>query len=252
MISHKNFKLYIDKNYQTVCKAAALHIVSHVKTTPRSILGLATGDSPKELYKSMVFYSQTMNVSFSKVLTFNLDEYIGLEENSKDSYQFFMNEHLFKHLDIDLSHTHFPLVHQNIETSLRHYQTLLETHSIDIQILGIGTNGHIGFNEPGTPFNSKTHIANLTESTLKNNQKHFKDQAHLPSQAMTMGIDEIMRAKKIMLFASGKHKKKPIDDMVNGPISIDFPASILQTHPNVELYLDLDAAEDLLKLLEIE
>jgi len=242
MIKIKNFKIYIDNSYQTVCRAAAMRIVSHVKTTPSTVIGFATGNSPKQLYKYIIEYSKLMNVSFQQVRTFNLDEYVDIPQDSTDSYRTYMNEHLFNHLDFSSELIHFPETNRSIDQAILEYQSLLNLYPIDIQVLGIGHNGHIGFNEPGTIFESKTHLSKLTPSTLNANRIHFADKM-IPTHAITMGIQEIMQAKEIILVANGKSKKKPIHQMVHGALTIDFPASILQLHPNICLYLDAEAAE---------
>ncbi|MDI6452419.1 glucosamine-6-phosphate deaminase [Peloplasma aerotolerans] len=240
-----NFNIFIDKSFDSVCELAAQEILDFIKKKPNAVIGLATGNTPKGLYKSLVKKAKEQNVSFKQVTTFNLDEYVGLDEKSSDSYNVYMQKHLFQHLDFDENRIHLPSLSKDIEQNIDDYQKLLSEHKIDIQILGIGSNGHIGFNEPGTKFDSKVHLADLTESTIYDNQIYFKDTNNIPKQAITMGIDDIMKAGKILLLASGSNKRKTIKTLIDGQITESFPASILKKHPLVYIYLDHHAALDI-------
>lgn len=243
MIKIKNFNIHEDLNFDTVCKAAALHIVSFVKNKPDAVIGFATGKTPKLLYKNIVIYAQEKKVSFKHVKTFNLDEYIGLPEDSKDSYRYYMHQHIFSHLDFNPFNIHFPNTSIDLEKAIIEYQKALDTHQIDIQILGIGKNGHIGFNEPGTSFEETTHLSILHPMTLKDNESEIKHTDFQPKKALTMGIKDIMKSKLLIVLANGSHKSEPIHRMIHGPITSDFPASILQKHPHVYVYLDKQASE---------
>ena len=234
-------KIIIDKK-EVLDKLAAKEIIDLVNTNPKAVLGLATGSSPIGLYKNLILDHQTNKTNYKNVITFNLDEYYGLPINHEQSYHTFMYETLFKHLDINLNNTNFP--------DLEHpesYTELLNKNQIDLQILGIGSNGHIAFNEPGTSFDSTTQYVLLAESTLKDNARFFDSIDDVPKKAVTMGLKDIMMAKKIILLAFGKNKSEAINLLVNGAKSEDCPATILQDHPDLTLYLDEEAASLLKK-----
>lgn len=218
-------------------KLASKEIISLVKEKPNAILGLATGSSPVGLYENLIADFKENKTSYENVVTFNLDEYVGLPINHEQSYHSFMYETLFKHLNINLDNTNFPDL-----DNPKSYTKLLKQNQIDLQVLGIGSNGHIAFNEPGTSFNSTTQYVNLAESTLKDNARFFASIEEVPKTAVTMGLKDIMMAKKIILLAFGKNKASAINTLVNGKKSENCPATILQDHPNLTLYLDEDAA----------
>ncbi len=232
------------KNYRDLSLQVGIDIEYQVSRTSKLVLGLATGSTPKGVYE----YLKSSTVDFSEVRTFNLDEYVGLEPefNSrlkgkkgygvpkhKQSYYYFMNEHLFN--EVKFKRSFFPG-----ESQSDTYDSLIDAcGGIDIQILGIGTNGHIGFNEPGTSRDSLTHVVDLTENTIKDNSRFFDLIDEVPKQATTMGIESIMRAKQIYLLANGKHKKDILEKACYGEVTSDIPASYLQEHKNVEvLYCD--------------
>ena len=217
-------------------------IIDLINKNNNCILGLATGSTPEGVYKLLVEAYNKKEVSFQNVKSFNLDEYVGLEETHNQSYRYFMNNHLFNHIDIKLENTHIPS-NKDDENNLEIYdQKIKEAGGIDIQILGIGSNGHIAFNEPGTSFNSNTHIVTLKESTINDNSRFFNSIDEVPKQAITMGLNSIMQAKKIILIAFGKNKQEAIYKMMALDPSEELPASILQNHPNVTIYCDEDAA----------
>ena len=206
------------------------------------VLGLATGSTPEGVYANLIKANQEGKVSFKDVTTFNLDEYVGLEETHPQSYRYFMNDHLFLHVDIDLNRTHVP-GNKGDENDLSVYdENIAKCGGIDLQLLGIGSNGHIAFNEPGTPFDSLTHIVTLKESTIKDNSRFFNSIDEVPTSSITMGLKSIMNAKKIILMAFGKNKAQAICTMFTKEPNIDLPASILQNNNDVIIYCDEDAA----------
>ncbi|MDQ0219880.1 glucosamine-6-phosphate deaminase [Peribacillus cavernae] len=228
------------KDYKAMSKKAAETILEKVRTNPAIILGLATGNTPAGTYANLIEDHKTNQISYKQVTTFNLDEYIGLAGDNPNSYRYFMNDILFNHLDVEMSGTHIPRGDtKGIQEECQLYEQLIENYGgIDLQILGLGSNGHIGFNEPGTPFDSKTHIVNLTDSTRKANASFFDKQENVPFQAITMGIATIMRSKEILLLISGDKKKEAVDRLLHGDIDESFPASVLKRHPDVTIIAD--------------
>ena len=232
---------------QEISKLIAEEFIKQVNAKPNSVLGLATGTSPLGVYANLVKANKEGRVSFKDVATFNLDEYIGLDGTHNQSYRYFMNENLFNHIDIDKSRTHVLKGVGDYEAYLAQYDDEIASFGgIDLQILGIGSDGHIAFNEPGTPFNSLTHIAELAESTIVDNSRLFNDISEVPTKAVTMGLQSIMNARKIVLIATGKNKAKAIKDLLTGPITEEVPCSILQQHPDCTIYVD-EAAYSLVK-----
>jgi len=226
-----------------LANAATAEIVEAVRRNPKTVLGLSTGNSPIRVYEMLIQDHKTNGTSYKDVITFNLDEYVGLDGGSEQSYRYFMDKFLFKHIDIEPTNTHVPSGLGNLAENCESYEQLIKAvGGIDIQLIGIGTNGHIAFNEPGTPFDSKTHIAALSIETIAANSKYFESEEAIPKQAVSMGIQSIMDAKRIIMVAFGKSKAKPIAGMVNGPVTTALPASILQKHPNVSILLDKEAA----------
>ena len=205
-------------------KKVGVGIENQFEKNPTSVLGLATGSTPIGLYQ----YLSNSKVDFSKTFSFNLDEYMDLPFNHPQSYEHFMEENLFAYKQFRKSY--FPS-----EKNYRNYDVMIQRFPIDIQILGIGTNGHIAFNEPGTSKDSLTHVVDLTENTIKDNSRFFDSIEDVPKQAITMGIKSIMSAKKIYLLANGKHKKEILEKSVYGEITSEIPASFLQEHKNTEV-----------------
>ena len=203
-------------------------------------LGLATGSSPTALYQKMV----ESDLDFSKLYSVKLDEYVGLAPDHEQSYHAFMQEHLFNAKPLKESFLPDGMA-EDLEQAAKDYDDILSQHVIDLQILGIGSNGHIGFNEPGTSFDSQTHVVDLTDSTIEANSRFFTSRDQVPTKAISMGIASIMAAKKIILFAYGDKKANAIFKMVNGPVTEEVPASVLQHHPDVTLILDQAAAAKL-------
>ena len=206
------------------------------------VLGLATGSTPETLYQEMV----KSDVDFSHCVSINLDEYIGLSGDNDQSYRYFMNSHLFN--DKPFKATYVPNGEaEDLAAECRHYEEILANHPIDIQILGIGENAHIGFNEPGTPFDAPTQVVELTESTINANKRNFEKIEDVPTTAISMGIGSIMKSKKVILIAYGEAKAEAIANTINGEMTTDVPASVLQNHPDVTIILDDAAASKLAK-----
>ena len=236
-------KVIITENYQEMSEKAGEIIVEIVKNNPKAVLGLATGSSPIGTYQYMIKDHKENGTSYKDVSTVNLDEYVGLTPDHNQSYAYFMRDNLFNHVDIDLANTNLPQGSaSDLEAECDRYNALLSTLQQDVQVLGIGSNGHIGFNEPNTPFDSVTHVVDLTESTIKDNSRLFESIDEVPRQALSMGVKNIMNAKCIIMVVSGKNKAAAVKGMVNGAITPDLPASVLQLHPNVILVCDKDAA----------
>ena len=207
---------------------------------PEAVLGLATGSTPIGLYKCMIADYKAGAVSYKNMTSINLDEYVGLPVTHPESYRSFMNRNLFDHIDIKPENTHVPDgLAEDLQKAADEYTAFAAAHPIDVQILGIGANGHIGFNEPGTPFDSHTHVVTLKEGTRRDNARFFDNDISLvPTHAVTLGMKDIMNAKAIILLASGAGKADAVAKMIKGPVSTDCPASILQTHPNVLVVTD--------------
>lgn len=228
------------KDYEEMSEKASSCIIDRIKNLSSPVLGLATGSTPEGLYKHLIKKYYQEKVSFIHVTTFNLDEYIGLENTDRNSYHYYMNEKLFKHIDIPEGNTNVPNgMARDLEKESHDYEELIRNHNyIDVQILGLGENGHIGFNEPGTPFVSRTHTVTLQESTRVANARFFASMDDVPKKAITMGIDTIMESKEIILLVSGEKKAEALARLFNDGVSEDFPASILKKHNNVILIAD--------------
>ncbi|MBS4749836.1 glucosamine-6-phosphate deaminase [Granulicatella sp. zg-ZJ] len=205
------------------------------------VFGLATGSTPIELYQLL----RESDLDFSDKISINLDEYIGLSAKDEHSYHYFMREQLFN--DKPFKENHIPNgLEQCEEIEISRYENILKQYPIDLQLLGLGTNAHIGFNEPGTSFDTRTHKVALTESTIQANKRFFEKEEDVPTYAYSMGLQSIMDAKKIVLLAFGENKAQAVKDMIEGPVTIDVPASILQKHDNVTIIID-ECAASLLK-----
>ena len=229
-------------NNEKISELIAEEFIKIINKKPNCVLGLATGTSPLQVYADLVKANKEGRVTFKDVATFNLDEYIGLEGTHNQSYRYFMNENLFNHIDIDKERTHVLKGTGDYLAYAYQYDGLIEEFGgIDIQILGIGSDGHIAFNEPGTPFNSLTHVAELAESTIIDNSRLFNDISEVPTKAVTMGLKSIMNARKIVLIATGKNKAKAIYNLLKGPKTEEVPCSILQDHPDCTIYVDEEA-----------
>ena len=241
-------ELIIVKNAAEGSAKGAEIIEAIVKENPQAILGLATGSTPLGMYKELIRDHQENGTSYKAVRTYNLDEYVGLEPTHDQSYRYFMTENLFKHLDIDLANTHVPSGIGNPEENAKAYDALIESIGrADIQVLGIGTNGHIAFNEPPTRFDYTTHVVDLVPATIEANSRFFDSIDDVPKTAVTMGIASILKAKKILLLAFGEGKAQAIKEMIEGPVTENMPASALQNHDNVVVIVDEAAAAQLSK-----
>ncbi|MFV0255294.1 MAG: glucosamine-6-phosphate deaminase [Erysipelotrichaceae bacterium] len=239
-------KFIIKENYDEVAEAANEEMRRILTSADSLTIGLATGSSPIGLYKLMAKDNAEGITDFTKVTTFNLDEYIGLPTDHPETYRNFMNKNLFNQININLNKTHLPYASdKNDKNSCEEYEKMLNNYQLDVQLLGIGSNGHIGFNEPGSSFSSNTHIVELTEKTRNDNQRFFASLDEVPTHAITMGIASIMRAKEIILIACGENKAQAIYEMANVAKTEEIPATILQNHPNVICIVDKDAASKL-------
>lgn len=242
-------RVIIAKSYEEMSKIAAREIAKLLYIKPEAVLGLATGSTPEGVYKELIELNNQNKIDFSKAVTYNLDEYKGLSGNHPQSYRYFMNTKLFNHINIDKDKTHVPNgIAADIEKECYVYDEAIEkSGGIDLQLLGIGRNGHIGFNEPSDSLNLNTHLTDLTDDTIKANSRFFESIDEVPTQALTMGLGGIMKAKKILLLASGEKKAEIIAKLVEEKISTRIPASILQVHPDVLVIIDKGAAS-LLKI----
>ena len=236
--------IHVYKDAQEVGKAAAMIVASEILKKEDCVLGLATGSTPIPTYKEMARMNKEGLIDFAKVRSYNLDEYIGLAPDHICSYRRFMNEQLFDHINIDKANTHVPCgIGEDHEADAKAYDEAVEAAGgIDLQILGIGHDGHIGFNEPGDEFVSATNIVTLTDMTIDANTRFFEKRDDVPRQAITLGNRNIMAAKRIILLATGKDKAPAIAAAIKGNITPKMPASLLQVHPNVQFLLDEAAA----------
>ena len=233
-------KIIKTKNYDEMSVKAASILAAQVIFKPNSVLGLATGSTPIGTYDGLVERYRRGELDFLEVATVNLDEYKGLERDSDQSYYYFMNQHLFSHINIKKENTYLPDgMAVDSEAECREYEALIQSlGGIDMQLLGIGHNGHIGFNEPAPTFVMGTHLVGLAEKTIEANKRYFASADDVPKQAYTMGIGTIMKAKKILFLASGEEKAEILAKAFEGPIDPQVPASILQIHPDVTIVAD--------------
>lgn len=236
------FKIF--DSYEEVSKYSADLVVSVLKEKKDAVLGLATGSSPEGLYKELIKLNKDGEIDFSEVKSVNLDEYVGLDGDHHQSYRYFMDVNLFNHVNIDKKNTYVPNgTVEDLEKGAKEYDELVESMgAIDVQILGIGPNGHIGFNEPGEELLLSTHVADLTEETIEANARFFASKDEVPTKAVTMGVGPIMKSKKIILIASGKNKAWAVQQMVSDVVTTKIPATLLKLHPDVTVVLDKDAA----------
>jgi len=230
-------------DYQELSKVAAKVVIDLIKAKPNCTLGLATGSSPIGLYQNLIAAYNKKEISFKDIKTYNLDEYCNLDINHSQSYYTFMHENLFNHVDIKEENIHIPVGSgSDLNKLCDEYNELLHKASIDLQVLGIGGNGHIGFNEPGTSFDQETFIVKLTEKTREDNKRFFNSIDEVPTSAITMGIKNIMQAKTILLVASGKSKAEAVKALIKGGVTETFPASVLKNHKDVIVIVDKEAA----------
>ena len=240
-------KLIVVDTYEEGSRRGAGILIDVVKANPHAVLGLATGKTPIGLYQEMVKDHRENHTSYKDVICYNLDEYYGLVETHPQSYRWFMQQHLFQYLDINPLNTHVPCGSGDIAKNVQDYNRMLEREPRDIQLLGIGSNGHIGFNEPGESFESVTHEVELKPSTIQDNARLFfnGDIEAVPKKAITMGIKNIMESKKILLMAFGGGKRNAVKELMEGQVREEVPATVLQTHPDVTVIADREAASGL-------
>lgn len=233
-------RIYVAQDYNSMSQQAAALLSAQVILHPSSVLGLATGSTPVGMYRELIDRCSKGEVDFSRVQTVNLDEYVGLPETHSQSYRYFMQSNLFNHINIDMEATNFPNgMADKLEAECQRYDdTIHHLGGIDFQVLGLGHNGHIGFNEPGEVFVFGTHVVTLQESTLSANARFFNSKEEVPRQAITMGIGSIMQARQILVVVSGSDKAEIVKAAFTGPVTPQVPASILQFHPNVLLVGD--------------
>ncbi|MBQ7433970.1 MAG: glucosamine-6-phosphate deaminase [Lachnospiraceae bacterium] len=236
-------KIKIAEDYYQMSRIAANIISAQIIIKPDCVLGLATGSSPIGTYNQLVRWYEKGDLDFSEVTTINLDEYKGLSPNNPQSYRYFMNHHLFDRVNIQKSRTYVPDgLEADAEKACADYNAILKNcGGIDLQLLGLGRNGHIGFNEPGAAFEKETHCVNLTQSTIDANSRFFSSEEEIPKQAYTMGIKSIMQAHKILVIVNGIQKAEIVKQAFFGPIPPQVPASVLQLHPDVTLVADKEA-----------
>lgn len=237
-------KIHIVEDYQELSIKAASIVASQLILKNNSVLGLATGSTPEGMYHQLAELNNKKLIDFSEVITFNLDEYLGLSPKHPQSYHYFMHHHLFDHINIPAQNVHVPSGQaQDMAQYCQDYDhQIINAGGIDLQVLGIGGNGHIGFNEPHTSLKVGTHVVDLTPETIAANSRFFTTPDEVPRQAVTMGMGSIMKAKRILLLASGKNKAPVIKETLSGRISTQVPASFLQLHHQLILILDKEAA----------
>lgn len=237
----------IEETYEDVSRAAADIIAEQIQSKPAAVLGLATGSTPIGTYEELIAKFKRGEVSFKDITTFNLDEYAGLDGDHDQSYRWFMNHNLFDNVDIDKVRTHVPSGNSDDpEKMCEDYEKAIEeSGGVDLQLLGLGHNGHIGFNEPCDEFPVATHYVELTRSTIEANSRLFNSIDEVPTAAYTMGIGTIMKAKKVLLLATGEGKAEIVKKAFKGEVTPQVPASILQSHPDCTIILDKEAASQL-------
>jgi len=239
--------IVIKETYDEMSKEAAKILAHRIHTKPDIVLGLATGSTPLSMYKELIRMHRDEGLDFSKASTFNLDEYVGLQPSHVQSYHYFMWENLFKHINISPENVYVPMgMSDDIVKFCAWYENkIINKGGIDIQLLGIGANGHIAFNEPGSSLGSRTRIKTLTEETIEANSRFFDRTEDVPVHAITMGVGTIMEARELLLVANGTAKADAIVKTVEGPVTASCPASVLQLHPRSRIILDKDAGAKL-------
>lgn len=245
-------EIIIKDNGQAASEAAARVVARLVHEKPNAVLGLATGSTPLMLYKELIRMHSEEGLDFSQVTTFNLDEYIGLSVDHEQSYRRFMNENLFNHINIKMENTHVPDgMADDVPASCAAYeQAIVDAGGIDLQVLGIGSDGHVGFNEPTSSFASRTRIKTLTRQTVADNARFFDgDESKVPHHCITMGIGTIMEARMNIMLAFGEGKAEAVSATVEGPVASVMPGSVLQHHANAKVFID-EAAASQLKLAD--
>lgn len=247
----RNIRLHIEKDYESISKVAADIIAEQIVKKPHSVLGLATGSTPIGTYQHLIKKYKDSKIDFKDVITFNLDEYYNLPKTNNQSYDYFMRNNLFNHINIQEQNCHIPNgMAQDIQKECIEYdKSIMNSNEIDLQVLGIGDNGHIAFNEPSTLFEPNTHKVELTKETIESNSRFFKSLDEVPTHAITTGIKNIMMSKRVILLANGKNKSEAIRKMLFGNIDPQVPASVLQLHPNVDIIITEDIFDEIKHLL---
>lgn len=237
-------EVLIYPTHEESSKAAAKIVADIVRSKPKAVLGLATGSTPLGLYQELIRMHKEEGLDFSGVTTFNLDEYVGLTEDHEQSYRYFMNDNLFNHINIEKSNTHVPAgIADDYAAMCRQYeQQIVDAGGIDVQVLGIGSDGHIAFNEPISSLSSRTRMKTLTKQTIDDNSRFFEKAEDVPRYAITMGVGTILEARKLVMLANGKNKVKAVVDAIEGSVSSMCTASAMQLHPDAVVFLDGDAA----------
>ena len=240
-------ELIITNNYDEMSLRAADIITDLIKKNPNANLGLATGSTPLGLYKELIKRNAKKEISFSNIKTYNLDEYCGIPQNHEKSYFSFMKNNLFNYIDINPNNTHIPKAEGDIKINIQNYEKMLEKNKLNLQLLGVGRNGHIGFNEPGTDFNLGVHDVQLAEKTIQDNARFFENDINkVPKRAITMGIKNILDADTIILMANGTKKAEAIKNMMSGVVDKNIPVSALNIHKGkVYVIVDKEAANKL-------
>ena len=236
-------RVIVCDTYEEMSMRAARIVAGQVQMKPDCVLGLATGSTPIGMYDNLIAMNKAGELDFSEVTSFNLDEYYPIKKSNRQSYQFFMNEHLFDKINIDKAKTHVPNGEtENPDEECANYEKSIQAAGgIDLQILGIGQNGHIGFNEPEENLHAYTHLTGLTENTLEANSRFFDEDEIMPTQALTMGMSTILNARKIILLASGAAKSDVVAELMTDAITTNIPATLLKSHPDVVLICDKEA-----------
>ncbi|TKD67702.1 glucosamine-6-phosphate deaminase [Pseudalkalibacillus hwajinpoensis] len=230
-------------DYEHMSSLAARFLIDKISTNPELVLGLATGGTPRGTYKRLIEDHRMNGTSYKEITTYNLDEYVGFSPDNPNSYHTFMSENLFSELDIQKNNIHLPngVALDLVEECKAYEERIEKTGGIDIQLLGMGSNGHIGFNEPGTSFEANTHLVELTQSTREANARFFNHIDDVPHEAITMGIATIMRSREILLLVSGETKRSALKELLSGDVRESFPASVLNRHPHVTIIADQKA-----------
>ena len=236
-----SFNISIAKDYDEMSKIGAQIMASQILFKPNAVLGFATGSTPVGMYKELINLHKQGILDFSQVTTYNLDEYYPIKRGNDQSYFYFMHDNLFNHINLKSNNIHVPNGEAaDIQQECDSYEQRLRASGIDMQLLGIGNNGHIAFNEPSDAFDDTTHVVSLTESTIEANARFFNDASEVPKQAVSMGIGSIMTAKRILFLATGENKAEAVKQMFYGPITSQMPASALRMHRKVDVVLTKD------------
>lgn len=251
-VNYNGMEIYILDDYDEVSRKASQILASQVTLKPDSVLGLATGSTPEGMYKLLVEMYKDGILDFSEVVTYNLDEYCNISLDNEQSYHYYMNEKLFKHVNLKKENINIPSGNaEDINGFCKAYdESILKLGKIDLQVLGIGTNGHIGFNEPNVNFEASTHFVKLDEKTIEANSRFFDKKEDVPQSAITVGIKSIMQSKKIVLMATGDTKKDVVEQMIFGSVTPNLQASILQIHQNVTIIVDKKAGSKIIDKLK--